>query len=53
MFSYALTVALNYQKINNHCEEIYNITSFLDQYDWNEIEFPPHKKDWNKFEKHN
>ena len=36
-FQYAITVVLNYQKINNHCEEIYNITTFIDQYDWNEI----------------
>ena len=50
-FQYLITVALNYQNINNHCEKIYNITPFIDQYDWNKIEFQPHKEDWNKFEK--
>ena len=50
-FQYAITVALNYKKINNHTEEIYNITPFIDQYDWNQIELPSHKKDWKKFEK--
>ena len=37
--------------INNHSEEIHNITPFINKYDWDEIEFPSHKKDWNKFEK--
>ena len=50
-FQYAVTVALNYQKINNHPEKIFNITPFINKYDWNEIEFPSHKKYWNKFEK--
>ena len=27
---YAITVALNYQKINNHPKEIYNISHFTD-----------------------
>ena len=41
-FQYAITVALNYQKKNNNNnpQEIYNIKPFIDQYDWNEIEFP-------------
>ena len=46
-FQYAIKLALNNQKINNHLEEIYNITPFIGRYDWNE------KKDWNKFEKNN
>ena len=48
---YAITVALNYQKINNHLEKICNITPFINKYDCNEIEFPSQKKAWNKFEK--
>ena len=43
-FQYVITVALNYQKINNHLEEIYNITPFINKYNWNETEFPSHKK---------
>ena len=47
---YAITVALNYQNINNHPERITKIKPFIDQYDWNEIDFPSHRKDWKKFE---
>ena len=52
-FQYAITVALNYQKVNNNQQEICNIKPFIDQYDWNGIDFPSHKKDWNKFELNN
>ena len=46
MFSicYNINVALNHQNINNHPEEIYNVIISIDQYEWNEIEFPSHKK---------
>ena len=26
---------------------------FIDQYNWKEIEFPSHSKDWKKFEQNN
>ena len=52
-FPYAITLALNYQKINNNQHEIYNIKPFIVQYDWDGIDFPSHKKDWNKFELNN
>ena len=42
-FLYALTVALNYQKIK----------SFINQYDWKGIHFPLCKEDWKKFESNN
>ena len=45
-FHYAITVALNHQYINNHPKELYNIIPYMKQYDWIEIEFPSHKKDW-------
>ena len=43
-FQYAVTVALNYRKINNHPKEIYSNTPFINRYDWNEIEFLSHTK---------
>ena len=52
-FQYPITVVLNYQKISNNQQEIYNIKPFIDQYDWNGIDFPSHKKDWNKCELNN
>ena len=48
-FQYALTVALNYGKIN-HAERTKNIEPFIDQYNWDEINFPSDQEDWKKFE---
>ena len=30
-----------------------NIKPFIEQYNWKEIDFPSHKKDWRKFELNN
>ena len=50
---YALTVALNHQKIESHPDRISNIESFINQYNWKDIDFPSHQKDWKKFEQNN
>ena len=39
-FQYAIIVALNYQNIENHVERISNIKPFINQYNWEGIEFP-------------
>ena len=52
-FQYGLTVALNYQNIKNNPEKISEIKPFSDQYNWKEIDFPSHSKDWKKFESNN
>ena len=52
-FQYAATLALNFDNINNHPEKISKIRSFIDQYNWKDIDFPPNKKDWKKFELNN
>ena len=49
-FKYALTVALNYEKIKNNSERISKINPFIDQYNWKEIDFPSKGKDWKKFD---
>ena len=49
-FQYALTVALNYEQIKDHPERISKIKPFIDQYNWKEINFPSHSKNWKKFE---
>ena len=41
-------VALNHQNIKNNPERIKK--PFINQYDWKEVKFPPHEKDWKKFE---
>ena len=52
-FQYALTVALNYEKIKKDPQIIPKIKPFIDQYNWKEIDFPSHGKDWKKFESNN
>ena len=49
-FQYALTEALNYQKIEKDLQRISKTKPFLDQYNWKELDFPSHSKDWKKFE---
>ena len=52
-FQYSITAVLNYEKNNNHSEKISKITPFINQYNWNEIEFPSNQKDWKKYEPNN
>ena len=50
---YALTIASNYENIKNNPETTATIKPFIDQYNWKEIDFPSHSKDWKKFELNN
>ena len=52
-FQYALTVALNYQNIENHPERIPNIKSFIDKYNWKDIDFSAHQSSQEESEKSN
>ena len=52
-FAYSIIVALNHQNIKNHPERITNIAPFVDQYNWQDIDFPAGVKDWKKSEKNN
>ena len=52
-FQYALTVALNYEQIKDHAERISKIKFFIDQYNWKDIDFLSHGKDWKNFESNN
>ena len=53
-FQFALTVALNYEQIEKkNSERIPKIKPFIDQYNFKEIDFPSHSKDWKKFESSN
>ena len=49
-FQYAITTTLNYQNINHHPERISKLKPFINNYNWKDIEFPSHSKDWRKFE---
>ena len=52
-FQYAITLALNFNNIDKHHQRISKIKPFIDNYNWNDINFPTAKKDWNRFELNN
>ena len=52
-FQYAVTVALNRDKIKKDPQKVTKIKPFIDQYNWNDIDFPSTGKDWKKFELNN
>ena len=52
-FQYATTLALNFNKITSHPERIVKIKPSIDSYNWNDINFPTTRKDWNKLEHNN
>ena len=52
-FQYDTTLALNFNNIDKHHQRISKIKPFINNYNWNNINFPAAKKDWNKFELNN
>ena len=52
-FQYSIIVALNHQNIQNHPERISNIECFINQNNWEGIDFPAGIKEWKRFEKNN
>ena len=52
-FQYSIALALNHQNIENHPKRISSIKPFIDQYNWESIEFPAGIKDWKRFERNN
>ena len=52
-FQYAVTLALNLDKIRKTPQRISKIKPFIDQYNWKDIDFPSTSKDWRRFELNN
>ena len=52
-FQYAITLALNYDKIDRNPQRISKIKPFIENYNWKDIDFPSRRKDWNKSELNN
>ena len=52
-FEYAIIAALHHQEIRKNPQRISKLISFINNYDWKDIEFPSHSKDWRKFEQNN
>ena len=49
-FQYTLTVAFNYQNIENNPERIPNIKPFIDKYKWKDIDFSVHQNSQEQYE---
>ena len=52
-FQYAVSVALNHDKIKKDPQRVSKIKPFIDQYNWNDIDFSSTSNDWKKFELNN
>ena len=52
-FQYAITVALNPEQIQKDPQRITKIKPCIDKYNWKEIRFPSHQKDWKNFQSNN
>ena len=52
-FKYAITAALNHEKIKNNPYRISKLKPFINNYNWKDIKFPSHSKEWKKFEQNN
>ena len=52
-FQYVATLALIFNNIDKHHQRLSKIKPFIHNYNWNDINFPTAKKDWNKFELNN
>ena len=52
-FQYAITIALSYDEIKKHHQRVNKVKSFIDQYNWKDINFPSHVDDWKKCELNN
>ena len=52
-FQYAVTLALNLDKIKKDPQRISKIKPLIEQYNWKDIDFPSTSRDWKKFELNN
>ena len=52
-FQYAATLALNLDKIKKDPQRVSKIKPFIENHNWEDIDFPSTSKDWKKFECNN
>ena len=52
-FQYAVTLALNLDKIKKDPQRVSKIKPFIEKYNWGDIDFPSTSKNWKKFECNN
>ena len=42
---------LNYEEMKKYPQRITKMKPFINKYNWEEIDFPSEKEDWEKYEK--
>ena len=52
-FQYAVAVSLNHDKINRNPQRVSKIRPYINEYNWDGIDFPSTSKDWKKIELNN
>ena len=52
-FQYAVTLALNLDKIKKDPQRVSKIKPFIEKHNWEDIDFPSTSKDWKKFKCNN
>ena len=52
-FQYTVTLALNLDKIKKDPQRVSKIKTFIEKYNWEDIDFPSTSKDWKIFECNN
>ena len=52
-FQYAVTLALNLDKIKKDPQRVSKIKPYIEKYNWKGIDFPSPSKDWKKFQCNN
>ena len=52
-FQHAVTFTLNQEEIGKNSERITKNKLFINEYNWERINVPSKRDDWEKFEKHN
>ena len=52
-FQYSITLSLYYEDIGNNFNRITKIELYINNFNWNNINFPPIKQDYENFEINN
>ena len=52
-FRYAVTIALNHEKIKKDPQRVTKIKLFINKHNWEKIDFPLEKDDWKNIERNN
>ena len=48
-----IIIVFSMLNVENYLEKVSNIEPFINQYNWQDIDFPSQQKDWKKFEQNN